>query len=270
MNNPLVNILGIGAPKSGTTWLFKCLEEHPEIVISKKNFPSNKELYFFDRYYHNGFDWYHGLFDDKLAVQNRLEITPTYLSDHRIPRRVYEYNSNMKLIVCLRNPIDRAYSHHKMLAGGGMYGDCKLVKFENALQQNPAYIEFGLFGKQIGNYLEYFNRESIHIIFFEDICLSPEKVIHELCEFLSISKFKPSLVREKVYQSPKKFINRNLNDSKKNPLRRIQSRLFKPDATFGISIPLMGKKMRVYLREVFDIEIKEIENLTGRDLSHWK
>src|SRR5690242_8679107 len=100
------HFLIIGAQRCGTTSLFEYLANHPEIVP-----PSVKKIHFFDSEYEKGEAWYRARFP---VLENGFitgEATPYYLFHPRVPKRVRNWNPNVKLIVLLRNPVDRAYSH---------------------------------------------------------------------------------------------------------------------------------------------------------------
>ena len=101
------NFIGIGAQKCASTWVYKVLQDHPQAYVSEP-----KELNFFSYYYNHGFQWYERFFEntrDRIAVG---EISPSYFNASAAPYRVCQYNSNMRVIVTLRDPVERAYSHH--------------------------------------------------------------------------------------------------------------------------------------------------------------
>jgi hypothetical protein len=101
----------IGAQKAGTSSLFRYLSQHPDIRL-----PKRKELHFFDLQYSNGIDWYERLFPRKKIIKRQItgEASPFYLFHPLVPERVFNHYPNIRLIVLLRNPVDRAYSHFHM------------------------------------------------------------------------------------------------------------------------------------------------------------
>ena len=108
-----VDFLIVGAQKSGTSALDEYLRGHSEIQMAKR-----KEAHFFD--VENNFvsrvDYskYHALFEDDCGRTRKGEATPIYMYWYEAPKRIWEYNPNMKLMAVLRNPIDRAFSHWNM------------------------------------------------------------------------------------------------------------------------------------------------------------
>ncbi len=109
MNRP--DFLIIGAQKSGTTTLFKALSMHPEIGV-----PLKKEQQFFSSndFHSEGWDSYMSRLKVKSGKLRYGEASPHYLSSHIASKRIAAECSESKLIVLLRNPIDRAYSHYLM------------------------------------------------------------------------------------------------------------------------------------------------------------
>jgi|SRR5690242_3518862 len=103
----LPHFLIIGAQRCGTTSLFEYLARHPDVAP-----PSAKELHFFDSEYHKGDAWYRERFPSLRNGFITGEATPYYIFHPHTPTRVRDWNSKVKLIVLLRNPVDRAYSHY--------------------------------------------------------------------------------------------------------------------------------------------------------------
>lgn len=109
----LVDFMIIGGQKCGTSSLFDYLNFHPNIIGSK----SKETNYFaFDELYNKGISTYNTFFPKDGNQKNSLlfEASVSYMYFPYIPRRLYKYNSNLKLIILLRNPIDRAYSAWNM------------------------------------------------------------------------------------------------------------------------------------------------------------
>src|ERR1700730_8549447 len=99
----LPNFIGIGAPKAGTTWLFLCLKEHPQIFVAER-----KETNFFD--YNNAenrLPEYEEHFANSSGFEAVGEISTRYLTSTRAPERIRSVIPNVRLFVSLRNPIDQ-------------------------------------------------------------------------------------------------------------------------------------------------------------------
>ena len=115
----LPSFIIVGAARSGTTSLYEYLENHPSVLP-----PVKKETGFFNYAYNNNSNWYKMYFPtiaEKQKAENIQknsiitgEATPSYLIDPRVPKRISSLLPKIKLIILLRNPIDRAISHYNL------------------------------------------------------------------------------------------------------------------------------------------------------------
>lgn len=178
-----VTFIGAGAGKSGTTWLYACLDEHPEVFV-----PREKELDFFSWHYSRGLDWYHRKFagaDDAGAIG---EISPSYMYTDRVPERIREYNPAMQLLFLLRNPIERAYSHYCM----HLYSGSASEDIDAELGPQSAFVVQGLYYQFLCRFLEHFPRSQLHIVLYEDVVARPDAVIQGVYRFLGVTDaFRP-------------------------------------------------------------------------------
>ena len=130
----LPNVIGIGAEKSGSTWLYALLKSHPEIYMSERR----KEIDFFNRNYEKGLSWYESFFPDGQAVSETPvigEYSPSYLYFSECPERMARIKPIQKLLLIVRNPADQMYSY---------YGQAIRVlnyqkTFEDFLQEDPKF-----------------------------------------------------------------------------------------------------------------------------------
>ena len=132
----LPTFLGIGVPRSGTTWLHELFKTHPQVYVPKYR----KEINFFNKNYERGIDWYEKYFpSDVRAGKYRAigEITPFYLFHDECIERILKMPSITKLIVNLRNPVNRAYSFYVIMIQNG-----KCVgTFEECMSQHPVILQ---------------------------------------------------------------------------------------------------------------------------------
>lgn len=110
------NFIIIGASKCGTTFLYKYLNYHPQILLANK-----KELRFFDEHFQRGHEWYLAQFPSFGDRSELLtgEASPSYLFSHHVAQRIKDFASQTKLFVMLRNPVERTiynYYQNKKLA----------------------------------------------------------------------------------------------------------------------------------------------------------
>ena len=145
--------------------------------------PPVKELFFFDRFYEKGWPWYQGFF--KGAGKKHLvacEICHDYLASAIACQRIAQDLPNVKLMVCLREPVERAFSAYLyMLKVGEVACD-----FETALDDVDELIDRGCYAKHLGCYLKHFGRDQIHVTIFDDLKFDPQHFFDTLCDFLSL------------------------------------------------------------------------------------
>ena len=135
------NFIGIGAQKCASSWIYDILADHPQVCVSEK-----KELDFFSYHFHHGYNWYENHFSTIPEKQAVGEISPSYFHDPRSPQRAAQYNGELKILLTLRDPINRALSHHRHEVRMGTYMGPDF-RFEAGLAQNPSYLDQGLYAK---------------------------------------------------------------------------------------------------------------------------
>ena len=104
---PFPQFLGLGVQKGGTTTLQLLLEQHPQVWL-----PPNKELHYFSLHYARGAQWYSDCFMEAKAKQSCGEITPYYIFHPYAPQRIAELLPHARLIVLLRDPVERCLSQY--------------------------------------------------------------------------------------------------------------------------------------------------------------
>ncbi|MFH0341654.1 MAG: sulfotransferase [Chromatiales bacterium] len=172
--------IGIGAQKCASTWLFEILSDHPEVTLGEP-----KELDFFSRYYDHGFQWYERHFAYRPGVRAVGEISPSYFHEPLVPSRVESYLPHVKILLSLRDPVERAISNHKHQVRTGLFRGVDL-SFEAGLANNPMYIEQGLYATHLSKWFEYFPRDQILVVLFEDILADPLAVAHAVYTFVGV------------------------------------------------------------------------------------
>ena len=108
----LPNFLCIGAERSGTTWLYEVLKIHPEVYL----YPYIKEINFFSEHYQKGLNWYKQFFNGsrKSSYKAIGDISPQYFHEKEAASRIAQDLPNIRLILFLRNPVNRAFSEYKI------------------------------------------------------------------------------------------------------------------------------------------------------------
>ena len=206
----LPDFLIIGAQKCGTTWLAAMLRQHPEVYMP------DQEVHFFDKAgnYKKGMDWYISHFKGAEDGRRVGEKTPDYFwADGRggeghmpdVHRHIHRHLPDVKLIVTLKNPVDRAVSAVKHLIRTGRVSplyrmDDLLAGEKSALLEGFGVFEVGRFFTLLTAYLKLFRRDQILVLFFEeDIVQRPNEGLKKVCTFLDIDDdFRFSGMAQKV------------------------------------------------------------------------
>jgi hypothetical protein len=179
------NFVGIGVQKSASTWVYRILQDHDEVKVSNP-----KELDFFSQNYSKGIKWYddHFLMNSNPASAKVYgEISPSYFNDIDAPKNAYEYNPNFKIIVTLRDPVERVYSNHLHRIRIDDY-DADDLTLESGLKYYSEYLEQSFYYKHISNWLTFFPRNQVLILLQEDIKNDPEKAALQVYKFLEIDQ----------------------------------------------------------------------------------
>ncbi|GGF62819.1 sulfotransferase family protein [Alteromonas lipolytica] len=199
-----LDFLIIGAQKSGTTSLFKYLNQHPDIAM-----PADKEAPYFtnDSLYNAGWQAY---LDNYFggASPNQLwgTASPQYMSDLTAASRITRDLPDTRLVAILRNPIDRAYSHYLMQKRRGLDQRSFDAAVDTLLQQDRVsharehqpvfntemnyedesghYLVLGEYGRILHTYRHFFARNQILVLFMDELTERPHETVTRVLEFI--------------------------------------------------------------------------------------
>ena len=263
----LPDFILIGAARAGTTWISKNLGEHPEIFIPRK-----KELHFFDSQYPKGLEFYESFFRNVGTASAIGEATPAYLHVEPVAARIKEHLSDVKLIVSLRNPIDRLYSRY--WNARGHYSENKGLSFEEKLKQKPAFIAEGFYVDHLRRYLDLFPREQFLILLFDDLIADPAKFMARMYRYIGVSDDFASLLlgHQMNASADQKLVvkSRSLFWAGK-ALRRVgcHNVARRLELKNVAKLPSMSSNTKGWLNDVYRDKNRQLEELIDRDLSHW-
>ncbi len=203
----------IGAQKAGTSSIYKWLKEHPQVIAHAK------EIGYFSRHYERGTDWYRSHFPTEWRRSNFIaehgrplltgEATPEYLLDPRAPQRMAELIPDVKLIVSLRNPVDRAYSQFHMNRREGIepvesFTDALALEdprfggvgaLSRATRHRPSmanwthYLRRGHYAAALSGWFAAFPRERFCIVTFDDLTTRADRTVGALESFLGLAPY---------------------------------------------------------------------------------
>jgi len=243
-----VNFLIVGTQKGGTTALAQFLSLHPDIC-----FAPIKEVHFFDydRNYQKGIDYYHSFFPNYTNQRAIGEATPIYMYLPHVAPRIARYNPQMKLIVLLRHPIDRAYSHYQMERQRGW----EVLPFALAVALEPlrlalpqnlederaprrvfSYCDRGFYCRQLRRLYAHFPPAQVLVLLQSDLSTHHAETLRRVYEFLELPP-PPHLP----------------------PPQKILAGTYQP----------LSPTLRHYLGSRFREEIRDLAGLIQRDLTNW-
>ena len=221
----------IGAQKCGTSALYDYLVQHPNIHPC-----TTKEPRFFDKYYHRGINWYKSCFPLKIKknLETKLfhrkfltgEATERYLEHPHVPKRLKNLTPNAKIIIILRNPIDRAYSHYNMRHNSkkeelsfeeAIEKESQRTKNEYELMLNDenyysfdyfhhSYLDRSIYVDKIQNWMKIFPKNQFLILQSEPFFKNPDETYQKVLEFLQLPKWqlkKYEKIGSGKYSNPK-------------------------------------------------------------------
>lgn len=190
----LPNFLYIGPPKSASTWLYEVLAAHPQVFV-----PTVKDLYFFDRYYDKGLEWYAAHFagvDHGAGGAHAVgELSHDYLYDAKAAARIAADLDAPKLITILRQPMDRTLSEFRFLQRSGLVGE----DFAEALQARPEDMRGkSLYGAALAPYWAAFDPAQIATFVYDDLVTDAGAFANAVYEFLGVSALDELAVEGRV------------------------------------------------------------------------
>lgn len=283
----LPDFFWIGPQKAASTWVYRCFQEHPEIYVHEDEDLSGlggDALHYYDMHYAKGTEWYQQFFDDYSDEKIAGDTTPSYLRSPKAPGRIANEIPDAKLITCLRDPIDRAFSHYwheKKKRKISFDFEELLVNYD--LYQN--WLESGFYYEHISKYLEYFDRDQMLLTFMGDLKNNDHEFIADVFDFLGVkSGFEPSVLDEKVntagylhdlkakaYRTVarastmlgiKEYVT-HLNDYR---LKQHLTGYFLNKSEYERGV---DPELRNELIDMITPEVRKLEELIDRDLDHW-
>ena len=274
----LPTFLGIGVQRSGTTWLHTLLASHPDVYMPTRR----KEIRFFEKYYEHGLDWYEQFFcpPEQVYQYKALgEISTQYYECEECPQRIFTTLPKSKLIIMLRHPVNRAYSHYGFIVQRRNFRG----SFQEFLTSRPAALEKGFYSRYLKNFLRYFDRSQILALLFEEVFIDISKTKQTIADFLDIEadKFPSSPNSGKVNASTVPT-NQSLYGFVVKTGRRLRRRNLEPVVDFvmrlgiqrilskGSSLPPLDEELKKQLSQLYQDEFDELEQCLQIDLSCWK
>ncbi len=293
--------LVVGAAKSGTTSLYHYLNQHPKIYMSPI-----KEPYYFS--FIGKKPAFTGPYDEKLnkeriittrSAYERLfagattekalgECSNSYLYFPESAINIKAAIPECRIIIILRNPIERAFSHYRQVYSFGH----ESLSFEDALEQQAErrrnnwrwhyqYVDQGMYYRQVRNFYHHFKSDYIHVALIDDLQRNPAAFMQGVYAFLGVDdQFMPSFEKHNVTLRTRSVVLRRLTHERnalRTVLRRILPKFWREKIASAVNLMNYRKteqvemlpETRQRLREIFREDIELLAAYIGRDLSHW-
>jgi len=265
------DVLHIGPQKTATTWMYRCFREHEKIAL-----PETDELHFRDIHYHRGIAWLDQQFDDSVKTAIRIDMTSSYLRSPLAAQRARETNPNARIILCLRDPVERAFSHYWHEKKKNRFN----YNFAECLENYDLYcswIEPGLYATHVQRWTEAFGSEAILMQEFDKLRKDPRGFLAEALAFVGLDQpFEPSVIDRKInvasprrnqwLQAPRRAIRASrvapMAGKALQMVRRLQ-------AATGLGVERLSDvppEVTAELRRIFEPEIRQLECILGQPL----
>lgn len=282
------NLFIVGAPKTGTTSLYHYLNQIPDIYMSQIKEPN----YFSSKTVGGKHPVkpirdkkkYLNLFENEKNSKYIGEATTTYLDDPEAPFLIHKKNPKSKIIISLRDPVERAYSHYLMYKKNGStnldFRDQLNKEFEKNPDINSRHLrlQVGFYSKWVKVYLETFGKNQVKILIFEEFISKPKDTIDKILKFLHLkdtfNDFTPEV--HNPYGEIKGPLARRIRSSKIT--HSLSSKLLsKTTREFLLRKliftkkpkPAIDEELRTKLIKYYCEDVKKLENLLGRKFP-WK
>lgn len=234
----MYKFLGIGAQKTGTTWLYEMLRQHPDIA-----FPLGKEVHYWNRAYPaQSSDDYFAKFQHPTLSEG--EITPAYafLASTTI-EEIYRHQPDLKIIFIIRNPVERAWSSAKMALGRAEMKFCEASDawFIDHFNSKGSLLR-GDYEACLRRWIEVYSAEQVLVLKFEDIKQTPDDVLSKCCHHIGINEF--DTVQLGLMQTTQ--------------------------AVFSTSEQKLNYYLKRHLLDLYQNKISRLEDYLGIDLSAWR
>lgn len=234
----MLDFVGIGAQKAGTTWLFENLARHPGIC-----FPGGKEVHFWDARFANGIDWYKNLFSPDLTKVLTGEITPAYaILTTDVISQFKSTFPNVRIIFVIRNPLRRAWSSALMALWRAemTFNEASDQWFIDHFKSKNSLLR-GDYAVSIKNWQSVFPAEQMLIMQFEQIKTDPAGFLKSCCRHIGAEPSAFDVIPREVLCRP---------------------------VFSGPHFPLRPSLIPV-LRNIYFPKIKKLEDTLQKDFSRW-
>lgn len=264
----------LGPQRTATSWLHEVLAHHPQVCLPR----GVKETMFFDQRSKKGLDWYRWHFEHAQAGQAKGEVAPTYFDSHDACNRLKQVASDIRLVVLVRNPVERLFSLYRHHLSKGRIR----VSFEDAIAVDPRLIGSGKYSVHAAYWESVFSPDQFLYILQDEISHAPQQVFDRLCDFIDIAPRElPDIGYERINSAnaPRSLTLARIFSATSTLLRSARmyavvdcaKRLgLKAAFSGGPEVPPMNARTRAQLIAEYTPDVLWLERRLGLDLAAWR
>jgi hypothetical protein len=241
-----------------------------------------KETNFFLWQYSKGLEWYASLFRNSGADVPIGEFSPMYFSPPQVCARIAKDLPGCKIIITLRDPVERLYSHYRKGYEQAYFRD----SFEDTLRSRPDLLDWSRYAEHVRRWNDSFGRENVLVLIHEDVIYNPQEFLNRVTDFIGIESISIAEVPSAsdrvnaIYEMPRSlylaWLARVVRDWLERrgafDIIRVLDRTGLRPVVFagGRLFPPLRAETELQLRQQFEPEIQQLEELLGRNLPHWR
>jgi Sulfotransferase domain len=273
----LPDVIGIGPPRTGSTWLYNALRDSVDMPAGVK------EPQFFSTFYDKGIDWYAHHFRYATGRRPIAEISPPYFFHPETPARIRTHIPKCKIVATMRNPVDRIYSAYKLMRH---YGWVRRGTLDEVLQSSPNLGGGNRYAAHLQMWFDNFGRENVLVTMYDELRDQPQVYLNRVCDFISVPR---------IALAPRPDLSGDVNSFARAPRNRRlavnATKLMywlKGHQAYGLinalervgvwdfcggrgePYPRLTIEQEERLRERYLPEVEALEELLAIDLSAWK
>lgn len=268
--------IGVGPPRTATTWLHEALKGHAALPSEKK------ETDFYSKNYEKGYEWYLYYFRTADPTLPMGEFSPTYFNSDQARERIARDVPGCRIVCSFRDPVARAYSHWRLMVRNVW----TKADFEQTVMTRRELRESSRYGHYFGKWQTALGRENVLAVFHEDLEADPQRFVDTVCDFIGAARFAVAsspVAGQRVHAVPvaprSRHLARNarkllgwLNEHRYHHMAQTfrRSAVWRYCAERGEPFAPVSSEVEARLREYFRPEVEALERLTRRDLSAWK
>jgi len=263
----------LGPGRTASTWLYECLVDHPEVLMTDR-----KVVNYYDRKYHKGQEWFESHYPSSPDGRKVGNVATSYVSMPGVPERIVDHVNDVTLLMCLRNPVERAYSHWWHIKQSGFD-----YEFEDAFDVDTPYIAYllpGMYHLHLSRYQRYFDDEQIELLFFEDLVDDDVAYLSEIFDRIGVDPdYVPAQAKETIneadgerpafVQQVANWVGENASENVKSKVRPIWERTVALVEDTDEYDAGMSPEVREECERIYAADVRKLQNYVNRDLGHW-